>query len=268
MSAPFLISYFKLPSSDAGYQPNWLMSFLFLENYMMMFNKIEPNVVPLGVMWTLCVEEHFYIIWGLSLFFLKIKNIPKLIFFSIIIANVTRIFYYIYDIGFIDVFSNLDYFAYGAIPAYLLIVNENRFSDFISSVRLDVKWLFIVLIILYIILSPNIFYKYQILIEPAIFGLSFMILLSFTLPKNSTIKISDGNVLSVLGIYTYGLYLYHPILTSISYKIFGKLNLSVENPLYAFLFCLCAFGLTVLTAYASYHLFEKQFLKLKNKFNY
>jgi len=253
---------------------------------MMMFNKIEPNVVPLGVMWTLCVEEHFYIIWGLSLFFhiiwglslffLKIKNIPKLIFFSIIIANVTRIFYYIYDIGFIDVFSNLDYFAYGAIPAYLLIVNENRFSDFISSVRLDVKWLFIVLIILYIILSPNIFYKYQtnifykyqILIEPAIFGLSFMILLSFTLPKNSTIKISDGNVLSVLGIYTYGLYLYHPILTSISYKIFGKLNLSVENPLYAFLFCLCAFGLTVLTAYASYHLFEKQFLKLKNKFNY
>lgn len=268
MCAPFIISYFNLPYSNAGYEPNWLMSFLFLENYMMMINKMEPNVVPLGVMWTLCVEEHFYILWGLSLFFLKIKNIPKLILISILIANVTRIFYFVYDIGFIDVFSNLDYFAYGAIPAYLLVTKESLFTDFISKIRLDVKWLFIILLLLYIILSPNIFYTYKILIEPTIFGFGFFVLLSFTIPQNSKIKISDNNILSKLGIYTYGLYLFHPILTSISFKLFGYFKLPVETPLNAFLFSVCAFVLTVITAYLSYNLFEKKFLKLKNKFNY
>ena len=59
---PFILKQLQLSFSNEGYEPNWLLSVLFLENYNMMLTNNFPNVSPLRVMWSLCIEEHFYII--------------------------------------------------------------------------------------------------------------------------------------------------------------------------------------------------------------
>ena len=77
---PYLLSRFNISYSNEGYSPNWLWTILFLENYKMIITDSFPNVSPLRVMWSLCVEEHFYIVWGLALWKVKMKHLPFTIF--------------------------------------------------------------------------------------------------------------------------------------------------------------------------------------------
>jgi peptidoglycan/LPS O-acetylase OafA/YrhL len=116
-ATPYVLDLLKLTSSKEGYDPNWLISLSFLENYKMMLTGSFPNTSPLRVMWSLCIEEHFYIIWGLTFYFISTKFVPHLIISSILFANIIRIIYLHFGISSLDLFSNIDYFAYGAIPA-------------------------------------------------------------------------------------------------------------------------------------------------------
>src|SRR5215208_8125673 len=58
---PYILSILNIGFSKEGYEPNWIMSLCFLENYQMILTRDHPNVSPLGVTWSLCIEEHFYL---------------------------------------------------------------------------------------------------------------------------------------------------------------------------------------------------------------
>ena len=57
--------------NGGGYETDWRYSFSFLENYKMIIMDNVPKTSPLSVFWSLCIEEHFYIIWMIVFFFLK-----------------------------------------------------------------------------------------------------------------------------------------------------------------------------------------------------
>lgn len=95
---PLLLAKFNIAYTNEGYEPNWLCSVLFLENYKMMFTNSFPNVSPLRVMWSLCVEEHFYIVWGIFVSILSLQNILKLIWASILFALTCKIIYFLFNI--------------------------------------------------------------------------------------------------------------------------------------------------------------------------
>lgn len=263
---PKILSLLNLSSSSEGYEPNWLVSMLFLENYKMIFTDSFPNVSPLRVMWTLCIEEHFYLIWGIALYFTKLKNVRFLIIVAIIIAIISRIIFYLNNLSFHDILTNFDYFAFGAIPALLLIDKERKTIDFINKIPSFYKTAFVILTIIYVILSPNYNFPFKILIEPTIFGLLFSSLIFLILPENSNFKISDKNIFSQLGIFTYGLYLTHTIIINLFLRIFEKLNFSIDKIGYAVLFGVLTLGFTIFTSYLSYKLIENPFLKLKKYF--
>lgn len=263
---PYLVSLAGLTSSPDGYKPNWLMSCLFLENYKMMFSHSEPNVSPLGVMWSLCVEEHFYIIWGVVLFFLPVKKVPFLIISAFLVGNISRAIYIHHGIGTADVFSNIDYFAWGAIPAFLLITYGERLTAWVERVPSICKVAAIILVIGYVEVSSNIHFVFKDNIEPVVFGILFSSLLIIIIPENNRIKIPDRNVLSKLGIFTYGLYVYHTILLNFLIQLSKMVGFSLQIPLNAILFSLVSLGVTIAVSVVSYFLFEKQFLKLKRVF--
>lgn len=262
---PFALSLLNLPSSDSGYKPNWLMSFSFLENYKMIFSHDSPNVSPLNVMWSLCIEEHFYIIWGLCLFFIRVDKVPLLIVLSILIANVSRYLFSLYDLSTLDILTNIDYFAYGAFPAFLLI-RKNALFDRINRLPSWLLTLTIMIIITYIVTSPHLIYFQKDLIEPTIWGVSFAFIIFIVVPNQSRFTINDRNILSRLGVFTYGLYLYHTIIINLFIQLFKKSDISLDIPINAILFSAISLLVTVLVSILSYHLFEKQFLKLKKYF--
>ncbi|WP_296144885.1 acyltransferase [uncultured Flavobacterium sp.] len=263
---PKILSLLNFPNSTEGYAPNWLVSIFFLENYKMIFSGNFPNTSPLRVMWSLCVEEHFYLIWGTALYFTKLKNVKFLIIGAIIIASISRIIFYQNDLAFLDVFTNLDYFAFGAIPALLLVQKENAIINFINAISLSYKFVFLFLALAYVIISPNFNFPFKILIEPILFGILFSSLLFIILPENSKIKISDRNIFSRLGIYTYGLYLTHTIVINLFVRIFEKLKLPIDEIWNAILFGILTLAFTIIASIISYKWIEKPFLRLKKYF--
>ncbi len=261
---PYLLSVLHLAYSNNGYQPNWLMSLLFLENYKMMFTHDVPNVSPLNVMWSLCVEEHFYIIFGLVFYFISIKHVPLFFIAAIVFANLARFICYNQHIQFLDITTNIDFFVFGALPAYWLITKEEIVTQKMRNIQPVYKSVLIIFTIFYCLISPNLHYWGQALIEPSIFGVLFLsIILIVVSNENGPFKISNQHVLSRLGLFTYGLYLTHTIVINLLVQVFKRLQWSLDNSLNAILFSFLALILAVLVSILSYYLFEKPFLSLK-----
>ena len=261
---PYLLDLIGLSGNDDGYEPNWLLSCLFLENYNMMFSHDFPNVSPLRVMWSLCIEEHFYIIWVLLIKYISVKRIPLVILISILLANVTRVWYWNIGIDSMDLFSNIDYFALGALPTYSLLIAPDRLNR-LSKTPVAIKWIVVSLIGLSVFVLPELFKPYQSIVLPLVYGPLFLIVLLYTLTHKNTVYIKDNHMFSRLGIYTYGLYLFHTICINFVLKISGKVGFnSTQVSGYIFVFGVSLI-LSILVSYLSYEWFEKQFLKLKKR---
>jgi peptidoglycan/LPS O-acetylase OafA/YrhL len=257
---PYILDFFHISYSNEGYKPNWLMSTLFLENYKMIITDSFPNISPLRVMWSLCIEEHFYIIWGILISVIPFKKVPHLIIISILFANISRIIYSVFGLATLDLFTNIDYFAFGAIPAYILIF-KNQILQKIENFHFSIKY-FIVIIALTITFGiPNIKWEWINLIAPTFYGIFFSTTILFTLPQKNNLKIRDNFWISKLGIYTYGLYLFHTIVINFLIHI----RIPIFNQHWGLLL-IFSLAITILLSFISYHIFEKQFLKLKTYF--
>ncbi|WP_312900677.1 acyltransferase family protein [Chryseobacterium taichungense] len=255
---PFLVKLFHIPSSDAGFAPNWLMVVTFLENYQVMYKGGQPNVSPLQVIWSLCVEEHFYLIWGIAMYFISIKNIPRLLITGIITAFVFRIINMLSGVRDCDVFSNLDYFALGAIPAYIFVFRKDIIEK-LENIPAIYKYIYFLIVILCIMMpEDSLIFKYF-NFRHIFFAILFSVLILFTLGNKNVFKISDKTIFAKLGKYTYGLYLIHMMPVMLVRKIGENYHWDWKIVLSL------TFLLTAVLAYLSYHLFEKQFLKLKKK---
>jgi hypothetical protein len=260
----FIISFLNLPSSDVGYNPNWLMSSLFLENYMVIYHNEYANVSPMPVLWSLCVEEHFYIIWGVLLYLIKPKKVPVLILLLIVVAFVSRIVFYNHNMLFKDILTNIDFFMFGAIPAYLIVNYKEKTVAFVSKIPLYIKVVLLVTALVYVFASSHLVFEYSKLVHPLVFGLLFSAILFVFIPQENKLKMSDSSVFSKLGLYTYSLYLLHVIVIHLLIQLFNKFHLSMEhNSVY---FIILALALTVFASYLSYILIEKPFLRLKKFF--
>lgn len=257
MCTPFILGFFNISYSNQGYQPNWFFTLTFLENYVAMFTRQLPNVAPLTVIWSLCVEEHFYIFWGLAFYCISLKNVPKLLVGCIIFSFIMQIVYEKYEINTLDLFTNIHYFAFGAIPAYLFVFKKNIIEK-LSLIPAVYKYLYAVSIIGVIVIVSNTNLIPDLKVSSLLFSVLFSGLILFTLGEKNVFKISDKSILAKLGKYTYGLYLIHTICISLFIKIGSKYDMNW------IVITLLSFVSTVIFSALSYHLFEKQFLKLKN----
>lgn len=264
-ATPYLLNTLGIGYANQGYEPNWWMSVLFLENYQMMALNEFPNVSPLGVMWSLCIEEHFYIIWAVVFSFISVKQTPKLIAICIIVAVLSRFVYGHCNLQFLDVFTNLDYFAYGAIPAYLLVTKKNPFEQTVQAHKFRKYGIVLAALLGSIFFGSESFYGKE-YTSPVVLGLLFAALLWYTLPPVNRLYIRKSSWMSILGKYTYGLYLFHTLCIVLVLRFESVLTIFENARIQALWLSVLAFGLSVVVSFLSYHLFEKHFLRLKRFF--
>ena len=257
-ATPYILAFFQIPFSNEGYTPNWIMSFLFLENYKVMMENNIPNVAPLIVMWTLCIEEHFYILWGILIYVISLKKIAHLAIISFVISIIFIIIYQKFDIDPRDILTNLCYFAAGAIPAIIFVFRENIILK-LNEMPNIFSWLYVAFITVTVLLISNKILVFPKSINAVILSILFAGLILSTLGEKCGFRISDKTWIAHLGKYTYGLYLIHPIVIMLFIKLGDRFHWNW------FLTICLSFILTIILAFISYHLFEKQFLKLKTK---
>ncbi len=261
---PLLKNYFGQGSTEAA---SPALCSLFLNNFDRIKNGI-PDSSILSVLWSVAIEEQFYLLWPILFLISPAKKYIYIFLFVLFISTLYRIFpfYGSPDLNTLGVITDM---AVGGLAAYLVFFNK-RFLVIIENTPK------ILTIIPYLMLLIFIFFKYQIF-EPEIFYILKRLIMSLffawiildqNFGKKSLFKFSQLKTITKLGKYTYGLYCLHTIAVLVVIELLSKFGLRTESWQLIIIEFPLTLMLSILISILSYKLFESKFLKLKDKFAY
>ena len=259
--------------ADYRYYISFACNFDFIRIRAQSFNAL-PDASFLAALWSVAVEEQFYLVWPVTLKYSSSKKYP-LIFLGIIFF--TLVFRSFYTGGApIDLavrsfhtFSVIGDMALGGMTAYYCSYNSMFLRHINKMPRWQIVAVYILAIVVLLFKKPIFASPFLMVPERLILALLFaFIIAEQNFAENSFFKFSSLKKISVLGTYTYGLYCLHFIVITGIIFIIEKYRIDVSSLLKGTLVCITAFLLSVVVSWLSYHLFEKHFLKLKNKFSF
>lgn len=231
-----------------------------------------PDALILIVLWSVAVEEQFYLAWPLLLQALPRRYTPWL--FGLIITGslIFRAFFagtddHSYAVRNFHTLAVIGDMAVGALLAYLTL-SPGRFRDMVSQLsRNQLIVLYTTTLVVYLFRDVLVSQEWGRVLERLIFAILFgMIIVEQNFCKNSLFKFSGSKRISSWGIITYGLYCFHFFVISVIIAVFGKLKLPLQHFPVAIACSLVALVVTILTATISYRFIEKPLLRRKDKF--
>ena len=254
-----------------GYDFDWRFSFTFLENYKMIIMDQFPKTTPLSVFWSLCIEEHFYIVWGLLFYFLSSKNVFRLLISFVLIAWVSRGYESYFSNNLVietnDLLTNMDYFSCGGILAYIFVFHQVKLNAVLLKIgKWNLKLCLLGLVLILIFhnqLIPD-RTEFSFIFKPSIIAAVFTLIICLFISAESGIVIKS-KLLNYLGVRSYGLYVFHIIAIHMMYLYCLLHHIRIDTTLSLFLFILITFSTTVLVSILSYRYFEKPILNLRRR---
>jgi len=261
---PFLKQLFgQVPNETAN--PFYYLTFI---NNFDVINKGLPDASVLGVLWSIAVEEQFYLIWPIILFLFPIRKlwIPFTIIMAINIVFRAR--YTSYDMHELHTISCIGDMTIGAMGAWLINISD-KFKNKITSLSKTQ------IMMIYLLFAGIFFFRDELLIinptvrifERVFIALCILlIILEQTFSENSLFKMSNFKTVSRLGVITYGLYCLHfvGILLAINITKIAGINTSVWQVF--FIDTPLALVFSIIISKVSYRYYESPFLKLKERF--
>jgi peptidoglycan/LPS O-acetylase OafA/YrhL len=220
-----------------------------------------PNIsTNVGVGWSVAIEEQFYLFW--PLIFVLAANYRRLLWvsLSLYLISVTYVIIYKYD-AYEASLGNLLYLMTGCMGA-ILYSQKDEFAALFRNK--SVLWVTVVSAISLLILKE----VYSPLYYPALILLPacYLYWIIYAVDQGSD-NGPVSNLFAYLGKYTYGMYLFHPILITGTKIAFDKLSLNyTQNKGVAVATGIVALLLTIVVAILSYELVEKRILTLKERF--
>lgn len=235
-------------------------------------------------LWSLSVEEQFYIFWPLLIFLVPEKRLKQFFIAGIMAGPAFRIIIFLIDQAgvfpalrgpaplatYFLPFSHVDAFLFGAYISRFPIKNARQqfllvsflvpllgFSTYYASTGR-----FSPLSMLgYEITLPH---AYQFLWAYTLLNYWFALLIYCVVSEQMFVRWLEWAPLRYLGKISYGLYVYHYPMIWIMDQVGGQLGLSGRELSLFILFA--SFIGTLVTAFLSFNFIEKPFLKLKDRF--
>ena len=235
--------------------------------------SIFPNIPPAlksgwpnsPQIWSIGVEEQFYLFWPLVVYFVPKKYfIKSVIGFIIIYTLFPYIFNYI-NIHTINdeklysftqkffYYTKFNCMAYGGLLGYALVEKKNILKYF-NNTFLSISIIFLAFGVWFANLS---FFMLTEELYAFLFGL---MILAVVLNKNINI---DNTVTNFLGKISYGIYMYHWIIILLALDFLDNYK---ESQFYNLFLYTIVFSTTIIISWISFNTFEKYFLNMKTKF--
>jgi peptidoglycan/LPS O-acetylase OafA/YrhL len=223
----------------------------------------------LGPLWTLAVEEHFYLVWPAVIALCSRRSVIRVCLSCAALAFVTRLWFVAHGnlLGpYVFTFSRVDDLAVGALAALLIRDNPDHLGVRTLAKR--------VLLISSVPVAFIFLWKHAVISDPATLTIGFTFIGAFSasalllavLPGTSGIwkRFLNIGVLKQFGKYSYGLYMLHVPVAGVMHQ--QHLLLTSTSRGADLVNLLLQISVSFLIALVSYHLFEKHFLKLKRFF--
>lgn len=211
--------------------------------------------------WSIGVEEQFYLFW--PWFVKKIKK-RLLLTVSVIILFLifTRLFLWwkfpFSDSAIFSIVNRFDCMMIGAIGAILYYQKNGLFLKFVDNkISQVLAWGIIFL------LAVNIKLVNSIVDTTLVAIVSLLLIVGQINIKNRIVNL-DFPVFNFLGKISYGIYVYHVLIIYLV-SLFLK-DLQMDEMVKTLLVYLIIILITLVIAHFSYELFEKRFIRLKDKF--
>jgi peptidoglycan/LPS O-acetylase OafA/YrhL len=258
-TAPYLCSLFGVNHAPVYSNALFINNFWTIHTTWWMF--------PTAILWSICIEEHFYFVWPFLVALINKKRLPQIFLFVIFLSFLYRGYVCFFDNDkawyklYLHTFSRMDALALGALTAYYYVQKPFKFKTH-WSIRLTAIFTFLFLFCTINVkqwdTAFDMLFKNQIFIL-----LAWFIILQFLFNEKPLIRLPEKSILNYFGKISYGIYMYGIIvLDSVQYKILPHLH---QEKNYG-LFWLLVISLSIIIPIISYELFEKHFLKLRKRF--
>lgn len=266
-----LIKHYTGDTSTESASP--LSYVLFLANFDYMNTWPEkPSAILLSVLWSVAVEEQFYLLWPVILKFVPNKYFKHLFLLIMGGSLLFRSFYTAdtdsdHAVRYFHTLSLIGDMALGGLIAWYC-AHETRFKQWITNIpKSGIIFLYLFTITICLFKGVVFPYGWPIIFERLIIGICFgLIIAEQNYAVNSPFKMSQLKTISKLGVYTYGLYCLHLLAMYVTVKIVVKMGWFEGNILVAIGSAIIGLILSILISLLSFHLYEKWFLKFKDKF--
>jgi peptidoglycan/LPS O-acetylase OafA/YrhL len=230
----------------------WWAFPLFLQNFLL---PISTNAAgPLGVTWSLAIEEQFYLVWPLVVRFCSITQLRQLAIAEICLSPMLRYYLWLHHVDlYTNIFCRLDGLMAGALLALLI-----RSDNFVPSKLLQRAWILLLIAAPLAFLTEAFHARWIVFSFTALASAAFVYVAMFS-ERKWLQKIMTNQFLVYTGTISYGLYLLHKI----PFGMVQVLHLDRRPYLPLPIILVASYVLAAL----SWNLLEKPFLSLKRFFD-
>jgi peptidoglycan/LPS O-acetylase OafA/YrhL len=230
----------------------WWAFPLFLQNFLL---AISTNAAgPLGVTWSLAIEEQFYLVWPLVVRFCSITQLRQLAIAEICLSPMLRYYLWLHHVDlYTNIFCRLDGLMAGALLALLI-----RSDNFVPSKLLQRAWILLLIAAPLAFLTEAYHARWIVFSFTALASAAFVYVAMFS-ERKWLQRIMTNQFLVYTGTISYGLYLLHKI----PFGMVQVLHLDRRPYLPLPIILVASYVLAAL----SWNLLEKPFLSLKRFFD-
>ncbi len=247
----------------AQFQPSvflprtYLVAYLLLAgNWMTAFYGAPPSFM--SILWSVSVEEQFYLTWPLALRKLTKQQITVAALMLLIVASLTRWYLAHHDPQDYTIWPNtlarLDPIALGILLSVVI--------RFIPKLKLSHRGVLLGMGLLLWLVSGH---YYSTSVAFSMWGYPAIALGAASLFLCVLGSSLSNPVLVYMGKISYGLYVYHLLALHVSADIYAG---RTHSPIWFGIHCLTALCMTVVLAHISYRFWEAPFLRMKERFTY
>lgn len=242
----------------------WISLLTFTENY------VETHAVPYEHIWSLCVEEQFYLIWPLIICMVlgavhSWKKLLIILMIPIVLAPLCRVYGYVHPTSVLfyrnSFFNCCDSLAVGCLLAVFTGFHGPAIEQAVRRRPLIPLVLGVLLIVLALVLVRLLIlgvFTVPFGITCNALGVALLILTSLIRPDLACFRWLEWRPVAALGVVSYSLYLWQQLLCSSENYGFAATPWFLSFPYWIFV--------SLLIAVLSYNFIEMPFIRLKSRF--